>query len=52
MNVETNRVKERLFYMSCFDRFTKVKRNDETEASSHHHYRLTATDSFTREVGI
>ena len=32
-NVETNRVKERLFYMSCFDRFTKLKRNDETEAS-------------------
>ena len=31
MNVETNRVKERLFYMSCFDRFTKVKRNGETE---------------------
>ena len=31
--METNRVKERVFYMSCFDRFTKLKRNDEIEAS-------------------
>ena len=29
--METNRVKERVFYMSCFDRFTKLKRNDEIE---------------------
>ena len=28
-----NRVKERVFYMSCFDRFTKLKRNDEIEVS-------------------
>ena len=31
--METKRVKERVFYMSCFDRFTKLKRNDEIEAS-------------------
>ena len=31
--METNRVKERVFYMSCFDRFTKLKRNDEIEVS-------------------
>ena len=31
--METNRVKERAFYMSCFDRFTKLKRNDEIEVS-------------------
>ena len=31
--VETNRVKERVFYMSCYDRFTKLKRNDEIEVS-------------------
>ena len=31
--VETNRVKECVFYMSCFDRFTKLKRNDEIEVS-------------------
>ena len=31
--METNRVKERVFYMSCFDRFTKLKRNAETEVS-------------------
>ena len=29
--METNRVKERVFYMSCFDRFTKLKRKDEIE---------------------
>ena len=29
--METNRVKERVFYMSYFDRFTKLKRNDEIE---------------------
>ena len=29
--VEINRVKERVFYMTCFDRLTKLKRNDETE---------------------
>ena len=32
--METNRVKERVFkYMSYFDRFTKLKRNDEIEVS-------------------
>ena len=32
--IETNRVKERVFkYMSYFDRFTKLKRNDEIEVS-------------------
>ena len=31
--METNRVKERVFYMSWFDRFTKLKRNDEIEVS-------------------
>ena len=31
--METNRVKERVFYMSSFDRFTKLKRNDEIEVS-------------------
>ena len=32
--METNRVKERVdFYISCFDRFTKLKRNDEIEVS-------------------
>ena len=31
--LETNRVKERVFYMSCYDRFTKLKRNDEIEVS-------------------
>ena len=31
--METDRVKERVFYMSCFDRFTKLKRNDEIEVS-------------------
>ena len=31
--METNRVKERVFYMSWFDQFTKLKRNDEIEVS-------------------
>ena len=31
--METNRLKERVFYMSYFDRFTKLKRNDEIEVS-------------------
>ena len=31
--MENNRIKERIFYMSCFDRFTKLKRNDEIEVS-------------------
>ena len=31
--METNRVKERVFYMSCFDGFMKLKRNAETEIS-------------------
>ena len=31
--MENNRIKERVFYMSCFDRFTKLKRNDEIEVS-------------------
>ena len=31
--METNRVKERVCYMSWFDRFTKLKRNDEIEVS-------------------
>jgi len=31
--METNRVKERIFYMSCFDQFTKLKCNDEIEVS-------------------
>ena len=31
--METNCVKERVFYMSSFDRFTKLKRNDEIEVS-------------------
>ena len=31
--LETNRVKERVFYMSCYYRFTKLKRNDEIEVS-------------------
>ena len=31
--MENNRVKERVFYMSYFDRFTKLKRNDEIEVS-------------------
>ena len=30
---KTNRVKERVFYMSCFDRFTKLKRNNKIEVS-------------------
>ena len=31
--METNRVKEPVFYMSCFDRFTKLKPNDEIEVN-------------------
>ena len=31
--METKRVKQRLFYMSCFGRFTKMKRNNEIEVS-------------------
>ena len=31
--METDREKERVFYMSCFNWFTKLKRNDKIEVS-------------------